>query len=135
MLSLGYQEDNVSTSSRPSSNHQRVIQDQSETTSSERLRRKPVHKAVDSSTSMTPIASSDDQRARRNVSQVSSYERLPRKTTRQKVDSPVVASSSATERKSETPVSLPMWLSVKNAEMMKQGKTSSSVSFICTSVW
>jgi hypothetical protein len=127
LLSIGYQEDNGSTSSRLSSGHQRVIHNQSETTPVERLHHKPRHETVDSSTSMTSIASSDDRRVRRNVSQVPSHELPLRKATRQNLDDPVVVSSSVTERKFESPVSLPMWLSVKNKEMMKQGKTSSSV--------
>jgi hypothetical protein len=82
--------------------------DQSETTS---LRRKHRYNVVDSSSSMLSTASSDDDRIRL--------------ANRQRVVGPII-----TERKSETAVSLPMWLSVKNAEMMKQRKTSDSVSLL-----
>lgn len=101
-------------------------QAESETTSSERSQRKPRHKSVDSSTSMTSTATSEDHRVRRNIPQSSSQERRPRKAARQTVNNPVVISSSVTDKDSEMPVSLPMWLSVKNKEMMKQGKVSSS---------
>jgi hypothetical protein len=82
--------------------------DQCETTS---LRRKHRYNVVDSSSSMLSTASSDDDRIRL--------------ANRQRVVGPII-----TERKSETAVSLPMWLSVKNAEMMKQRKTSDSVSLL-----
>ena len=63
---------------------------------------------------------------RRNIAQGSAQERRPRKAARDTVDNPVVISSSVTDRDSEIPVSLPMWLSVKNKEMMKPGKVSTS---------
>ena len=108
-LFLGDQEHSLSKSSRSSSSHQRMApHDQSETTS---LRRKHRYNVVDSSSSMLSTASSDDDRIRL--------------ANRQRVVGPII-----TERKSETAVSLPMWLSVKNAEMMKQRKTSDSVSLL-----
>lgn len=128
MLFTGYQEDNESMTSRASSSSQRVRhhQTESETTPSQRSERKPRHKSINSSTSMTSTTTSQDRRMRRNIAQGSAQERRPRKAARDTVDNPVVISRSVTDRDSEIPVSLPMWLSVKNKEMMKPGKVSTS---------
>ena len=115
-----YQEDNISGSSMLSSSHQRVTHGESRTTPGKHLRRKPLHKVVNRSTSMASTASSDDGPIRRPQASPR------RKAIRRNVGGPVLMSSSVTERQSETPVSLPMRFSVKNAEIMKQSETSPS---------
>lgn len=116
----------MTSSTASSSQRVRHHQAESETTPSQRSQRKPRHTSVDSSTSMTSTVTSEDRRMRRNIPQEPAQERRPRKTARQTVDSPVIISSSVTGRDPEIPVSLPMWLSVKNKEIMKQEKVSTS---------
>ena len=100
-----------------------MTHDESRTTPSEHLRRKPLHKVVTRSTSMASTVSSDDGRITRPQAS-------HQKAIRRNVGGPVVVSSSVAERKSETPVLLPMRFNVKNVEIMKQSETSSSVRFL-----
>lgn len=115
-LFTGYHGDNSSTSSRPSSGQPAV-----------NAPTKRTQRNVDSSTSITSIGSEDKRRARRNVSQMLSDELPTRKGTPQNEMDQVVRVNPV-NRKYESPVSLPMWLNVKNMEIINQGKTSTSVS-------
>ncbi|XP_028390857.1 uncharacterized protein LOC114515762 [Dendronephthya gigantea] len=117
-----YAEDMRSLPSRASSSDQHFTREKHEATPSDRLLGKPRHTTVDSSASVTPTATSDDEHARRNESRTPAYQRPNRKADRQNVIGPVAVPSSAANAKSM----IPMWLNVKNKEMTKMGKMSTS---------